>query len=112
MQEDRTRVVAGINRKYKLAGQMRKQRQVIWKNWWMPKSRKVRKDRLPSSVIQKVDDWFISSTLAKEVPCKRFSQQDIDRVSCIMKVAHFKHRNTGSVVNNFTGRKRCPVQHV
>ena len=54
-----------------------------------PKSRKVHKDRLPSTVIQKVEDWFISTAVAREVPCKRFSQ-DIDCVSCFMKVAHFK----------------------
>ena len=66
--------MAGISHKYKLGGQMRTllhvRCRVMQKKWWIPKSRKVRKDRLPSSVIQKVENWFISTAVAREVTCK------------------------------------------
>ena len=37
----------------------------------MPKKRKHRKDMLPNATKFLVQDWFISSAISREVPCKR-----------------------------------------
>ena len=67
--------IRGISRKYRIKDQLRNLLHIRYrrgrKDWWNPKKRKARKDRLPRETVEKVEDWFLSSVIAKEVPCKR-----------------------------------------
>ena len=79
----------GLEKKYRISGQIRKLlnvRRVPRENWWVPKVRKLRKDEIPPNIQQKVEEWFMSSAIAREVPCKRSVKVATDTEGSLLNV--------------------------